>query len=201
MEITWEELAKLSLLTYFEVDKKTKAGVVEPYDDYIIEYLGAHTTDEDMDTNYLDMLNSKRSFGECYRYARYLALAIKGEFNLHIGNLSGVYGGRFPHAWIETKDYVYDVGFIGKWPKKTYYDLFKPIDIESIDLMDDQKFFYHLKHNREAINKPKMPFLKYVGWYDYTDAILNGNQVEMPEFFYFPQDEEKIKEYEGTIRE
>ena len=138
-----------------------KVEVVVPYEEYLIEFLSTHTDKSDIyEDNYLDALNSVHSIGRCHRFARYLALGLKGPFKLIEGNLSALNKVRFDHCWIETEDSVYDVSFSGKWPKETYYKLFKPTSQKVIDL-DKDPTFARIKANMVAAKVPsKEPHLK-----------------------------------------
>ena len=186
------ECAKASLPIYLKINILFNEGEIAPYDDYLIEFLATHKNKDIYLDNYLDSLNSTASIGNCYDYARYLALGMKGKFDVIEGNLSALHGGYFAHCWIETDKYVYDVAFSGKWPKKQYYDLFKPIDKKKIDLSTDEKYNNYLKNNIKAKTKSKDPFLRHIGWYGYTRNRLEGWPMDSPCFSYFPQDEERV---------
>ena len=195
------ELARKSLPIFEKVNEYTDEGIVVPYDDYLIKYLSTHTNKDYKYDNYLDLLCSTRSMGNCYTYARYLALGMKGDYQLCEGNLSSLYDGYFPHAWVENDKYVYDVAFIGKWPKEVYYKLFNPIDVKIIDLENDKKFTKYKNNSIEAINKAECPFLKYIKWYGYMSNVLSGWPMDSPAFSVFPQDEEKMKAYKEAEEE
>lgn len=184
---------KQSLSTFRKISDLYNLGIVVPYEDYLIQYLATHTDKVNLpDTNFLDSLNSVESIGNCYRYTRYLALGLTEPFILIEGNLSSLYGGHFPHCWIETKDYVYDVGFAGKWPKSTYYNIFKPKQRKEMPLRKDP-YLYQLRMGLTASKEEsKDKHLKYIGWHGYTACVSQGNSVEKPVFHYFPEDKEKM---------
>ncbi len=190
------KLAMESLAVYYQVQELFRDGKVVPYDDYLIEFLATHTNKGKDFDNYLDSLNSTNSISKCYDYARYLALGMKDDFKLIEGNLSALSGGYFAHCWIETEEYVYDVAFSGKWPKKLYYEVFKPIEQNIIDLSMDKKYNSYLKNNIIAEKKAELLYLKYIGWYGYTQNMLSGWPMASPPFCYFPQEEKKAKEQE-----
>ncbi|MDE5587037.1 MAG: hypothetical protein K2I72_01545, partial [Bacilli bacterium] len=120
---------KEDLGIYRKIDEYVKGSIVLPFDNDILNYLNGHvdSANKDLKTNYLDGLNSSYSVGKCFRFARYLALAMEGrDFKLCEGRLGAFDNGDFPHAWIENEEFVYDVTFMGVWPKDVYYKLFLP---------------------------------------------------------------------------
>ena len=186
---------------YGRVNTCYTIGIVVPFDDYLLQYLASHTDQEKLsNTNFLDSMNSKESIGDIDRYIRYLALGIREPFELKSGSLAAISDGFFKHTWIEIGNYVYDVSFAGKWPKETYYRLFRPQNIVDIDLRTD-KYLRELRANLiPSKKKSEDVHLKYVGWLAYTSALSKGENVDSPIFYSFPEDKESMKEKEPQER-
>ena len=109
MESNIRETMKNCLPIYEKFDDYIEEGIVIPYDDYLIEFLATNAPNKNSYYSYLDLLNSTSSIGNCFEYARYLALGMKEPFKLCEGNLSSLYDGYFPHGWIENDEYVYPI--------------------------------------------------------------------------------------------
>lgn len=173
-------------------------GMIVPYDDYLLEFLANHTNSRDhrmIKSNYLDTLCSTYSVGENPLFTRYLALGMRGEFKLCTGTFNAVDTPNKQY-WIETDEFVYDVSFIGKYPKALYYELFKPVNIEVIDLEED----YHFKNikNTQAKEKKDTYYLKYFDWHLFMKLANNFTPFwgpnPVPELIDFPQFKPKEEE-------
>ena len=126
----------------------------------ILSYLNTHrdATNREIEANYLDSLNSSYSIGKCFRFSRYLALSMEGQnFKLCEGSLNAFNNGDFPHSWIEKGDYVYDVTFMGVWPKDVYYKLFMPSIEKVINLNADEAYQDYKKNTVESEKKKAKP--------------------------------------------
>lgn len=189
--------SKNNMTIYKKINEYIKEGVITPYEDSLLNYLSTHTdeSNDKIKSNYLDALNSTYSISNCYIFARYLALAINKPFHLYEGKLTSLYEGEFPHAWIETEDSIYDVSFIGKWPKKIYYKLFQPKIENDVDLETDKKFNYYKCNNIETQKSSKLSVLKYIDWYGYMINASIPNPLGIPfypSWNYFPRDLNKV---------
>lgn len=183
------------LKIYQKINEYIVEGLVIPYDDDILYFLDTHTDiNNKYIKSYLSGLKSTYSISKCYRFARYLALGINKKFHLYEGKLSKLSDSDFTHAWIETDNYVYDVSFIGKWPKKLYYQLFQPQVEKEIDLNNDEKYLEY-KKNCQEIQNSNNHVLQYIDWYNYMRFIMIPNPYISinPSWLYFPQDIEKVK--------
>ncbi len=128
---------------YKKINEYVNGAIVLPFDADILSYLNTHrdAANREIEANYLDSLNSSYSIGKCFRFSRYLALSMEGQsFKLCEGSLNAFNNGDFPHSWIEKGDYVYDVTFMGVWPKDVYYKLFMPSIEKVIDLNTDEAY-------------------------------------------------------------
>lgn len=184
------------LAIFQKINIYIEEGIVTSFEDDLLHFLASYTDLENKKPNYLNALNSNYSIGKCYRFARYLALGMSQPFHLYEGKLGSLYQGKFTHAWIETKDSVYDTSFIGKWPKKLYYQLFQPIVEKDINLESDESYIKYKNNNTEASSKDNFPLLMYVNWYAYmTDASI-PNPFGIPVYpcwNYFSQDLKKVE--------
>lgn len=202
--------SKEDMQIYRKISEYVEGGVVLPFDNDIIAYLNSHVDsgNEELKTNYLDGLNSSYSIGKCHRFARYLALAMSGrKFKLCEGRLGSFDKGDFPHAWIEDENFVYDVTFMGVWPKDVYYKLFSPSIDNVVDLETDEKIQEYKKNTIDAYQKNKKPYLKYRDWYGYFYSRMVpflpmgvSNEVKT---FYFPcnKDEAYVYEFVANIED
>lgn len=178
-------------------------GMIVPYDDYLLEFLANHTNCRDrrmIKSNYLDTLCSTYSVGENPLFTRYLALGMRGEFKLCTGTFNAVDTSNKQY-WIETEEFVYDVSFIGKYPKALYYELFKPVNIEVIDLEKDYDF-KNIK-NTQAKEKKDTYYLKYFDWHLYMKLANHfnpfGRPKLVPELIDFPQFKSKEEEMPDNL--
>lgn len=188
---------KEDLIIYQKINECISEGLVTPFEDDLLDFLANHT---DKDNNniksYLSGLKSIYSISKCFRFSRYLALGMNQPFHLYEGRLNKLNNGDFPHALIETEDYVYDVSFIGKWPKKLYYQLFQPVIEKEIDLEHDEKYLEYKSNTIETQIQDEIPLLQYIDWYNYKRFALVPNPYVTitPDWLYFPQDQEKLSE-------
>lgn len=202
MQYTFGELikihSKVDMSIYRKIDEYVNGAIVVPFDKDILNYLNSHVdkNNSNLETNYLDGLNSSYSIGKCYRFARYLALAMEGrDFKLCEGHLHAFDQGDFTHAWLEDDDFVYDVAFMGVWPKDVYYKLFVPSIDGVVDLNTDPAYQEYKKNTIEAHKQRIKPFLTYRDWYSYYYSTMVpfmplgiSNEVKS---FYFPCDKEE----------
>ncbi len=186
-------MAKKNLEIYSKVNHYINVGVVLPFEKEMIDYLATHTDEGTLrDTNYLDSLNSIYSIGNCFRYSRYVALAMNQPFKLCSGFLSTLHDGDFQHSWIETEYSVYDVTFTGKWPKGLYYELFKPSKVKVANLMTDQLYRVIKCRAVPATHISESQTLKEIAWFGYTDLNLAGYGIEEPWFYELPATQKRI---------
>lgn len=193
MKYTWKDIKIFERINELIAECK-----IMPYDDYLLEFLANHTDVQNssmIKTNYLDALCSTYSVGKNPKFSRYLALGMKEPFKLCTGTFNSVSVAN-KQTWIETEEFVYDVSFIGKYPKALYYELFEPINVETIDLNDDYDF-KNIK-NIETKEKKGTYYLKYFNWHLYMklakdfDPLWGPNPI--PELIDFPQPENKKEE-------
>ncbi len=105
---------KEDLAIYQKINYYIKEEIVVPFEYNLLLFLATHTDSENKKiADYLSALNSNYSIKKCYKFTRYLALGMEQSFHLCEGKLGSLHNGEFPHAWIETKDSIYDVSFIG----------------------------------------------------------------------------------------
>ncbi len=188
---------------YKKINEYVNGAIVLPFDADILSYLNTHrdAANREIEANYLDSLNSSYSIGKCFRFSRYLALSMEGQsFKLCEGSLNAFNNGDFPHSWIEKGDYVYDVTFMGVWPKDVYYKLFMPSIEKVIDLNTDEAYQEYKKNTVESEKKKAKPFLKYRDWYSYYYSLMvpfipAGVSTDI-NAFYFPCDKEEASIYE-----
>ncbi len=191
------DYSKENLAIYQKINTFIEQGLVIPFEDNLLFFLASHTDLENKKiTNYFSALDSNYSISKCYRFTRYLALGMDQPFHLYEGKLGSLYNGEFTHAWIETKDSVYDVSFIGKWPKELYYQLFQPIIEKDINLESDKDYTNYKKNNTEVSPPVDFPLLQYINWYEYMRkaSIPNPFGIALyPRWNYFPQDFQKVE--------
>ena len=152
-----------------KINQLIDASIIVPYDDYLLKFLATNTNSsikEMANTNYFDSLRSNYSLDKKGTFSRYLALGMREPFKLCTG-LFSVQDSDEKHTWIETEEFVYDVSFIGKYPKTLYYELFKPTDIETVDLEKDPDFKEYKCANVEVEKNDNDYNLKYFNWYIY----------------------------------
>ncbi len=195
--------SKEDMNIYRKIEEYVEGGVVVPFDKDILDYLNSHVDagNEDLKTNYLDALNSSYSIGKCHQFSRYLALAMAGRnFKLCEGRLSAFDKGDFPHAWIEDETWVYDVTFMGVWPKDVYYKLFFPCVDKVVDLENDAALKEYKNNTVDAKVQNKKPYLKYRNWYSYYYSLrvpfVPEDVVNEVKTFYFPGDRKGAFLYE-----
>ncbi len=193
-----EHFSNENLQIYRKVNNCIESGYVIPFEDKLVLFLASHTDSKNKEIkNYLDALNSEYSIGKGFMFARYLALGINEPFHLYEGKLKNLYNGEFTHAWIETKDYVYDVTFAGKWPKKLYYQLFQPVVEDDVNLESDEDYIKYKNRTVETTPTNNYPALQYINWYTYMRRASSPNPFNIPlnpKWYYFPQDLERINE-------
>lgn len=183
------------IMIYRMINEYVDKGLITPFEDNIIEFLATHTDQNNKNiSNYLDGLNSNYSISKCYRFSRYLALAMDKPFHLYEGRIGNIQNGDCPHAFIETDNDVYDVTLIGKWPKELYYDLLNPIVETVVDLNSDERYQEYQKNTVEALNRNTQLALKYINWYTYMRhaEIPNPYFSLEPTWLYFPEDQERV---------
>ena len=195
--------SKEDMNIYRKIDEYVEGGVVVPFDKEILDYLNSYVDSEnkDLKTNYLNGLNSSYSIGKCHKFSRYLALAMNGRnFKLCEGRLNAFDKGDFPHAWIEDETCVYDVTFMGVWPKDVYYKLLFPCVDKVVDLKTDNDYQEYKNNTVEASQKNKKPYLKYRNWYSYyysrTVPFMPEGISNEVKTFYFPCDRKGAFLYE-----
>lgn len=186
---------------YRKINEYVGCAVVVPFDKDILNYLNSHvySRNKEIETNYLASLNSSYSIDKCPRFSRYLALAMEGRtFKLCEGRLGAFDNEKDSYTWIEDDNYVYDVTFMGVWPKNIYYKLFLPSIDKIINLDADPDYQEYKKNTVETNNKNRKPFLKYHDWYSYY-YFYNpfiprfSNEVKS---FYFPCNKDEALTYE-----
>ncbi len=162
-------------------------GTVKPYELELQNDLRNHTDKNNINViNYLSALCSSYGIGKCYLFSRYLMLFLDpNEYSLKEGYLDSFKDRKFNHCWIEGEEYVYDVTFIGKWPKEEYYKVFSPIVEESIDLRKDDEFQRMMKNNICSVDE--YGTFCYVDWYNY----MKNNTIS----FHSTREPLMIKEY------
>lgn len=186
--------SKSDLQIYKKINDLVNDYLVTPFEDELLYFLATHTDKNNKNiTSFLEGLKSTYSISKCYRFARYLALGINKPFHLYEGKLSNLCNGDFPHAWIETDEFIYDVSFIGKWPKDIYYQLFNPVIEEEIDLNNDPKYLEYKSDCVEIHPQEESFFLKYIDWYTYMCYTMTPNPFIYinPSWYYYPQDYER----------
>lgn len=155
---------------YKKINMCITLNLILPYDEEIIWFLSSYGNKTDS-KSYLELLCSNKSVGKCYTYSRYLALAfinMNKNFKLYEGKLKKLRKGEFTHAWIEVDDFVYDVTFIGKYPKELYYRLFNPVIEKEFDMVNDEKL-KTISKNIISIQNPVDKHLQYADWYEYCN--------------------------------
>lgn len=197
-----DDFSEENLAVYEEINKFIRDGFVKPYEDSLLLFLANHTEKWTKHSkSYFELLTSTYSIGKCDMFARYLALGMEQPFHLYKGKLGSLYDGKMQHEWIETEDYVYDVTFIGKWPKDLYYHLFKPVVETEINLENDKEYLEYKSNTIEVTAVDQMPLLKYIDWHCYmlTASYAYTQYFGLPVFptwHHFPQDEERLKQKE-----
>lgn len=158
--------SKEDIKVYEGFDTLIKNGDIRPYEEDLVEFLNTHT--DFSGESYIDQLTSTSSTKLNFKLARYLMIYLKDKGALLMdGKLSTLRNGNFEHYWIEQGDSVYDTTFIGKWDKGDFYDLFKPTDIEVVDLDKDIDYELFVKNNR-VIPCSEYKELEYFDWYRYN---------------------------------
>ena len=190
-----------NIAIYLKINEYVKDGTVVPFENSLLNYLATHTdaSNDNVEFNYLNALNSTYSISKCYLFTRYLALAMNKPFRLCEGKLTSLYEGEFQHAWIETDDSVYDVAFIGKWPKSVYYDLFQPVVEKDVNLDDDKEYNHYKRNNIKATIPALVPVLKYIDWYRYmrNAQIPYPSDITLsPSWRYFPKDLDRAEYFD-----
>ena len=170
---------KEELKIYKKYVESIKNNVILPYDKELLFELNTHKNKNIKMNSYLSSLCSENSIGKNIIYTRYLMLFLnKKEYKLYDGYLSS-FKSKFNHSWIESDKYVYDVTFIGKWPKNVFYEIFKPIKKEEINLDKDTEYNLALKNNIETKNTYKE--IEYFDWYNYMkNNTVNTRALSEP---------------------
>ena len=164
--------SKEELVVYKKYYESVQNGIVKPYDDSIIKSLSIYKNIKDNKMNsYLESLCSTYSIGKSHMYSLYLMQFLDDKkFKVYNGYLSNLTDEKYSHTWIESDEEVYDVAFIGKWPKDVYYEIFNPIKKNEVEL--DSEEYKNIKRNNTIV-KPNKNTLKYFDWYSY----MNNNTV------------------------
>ena len=161
------------LQIYKKINICISLKLILPYDNEVISFLSSYGNNADSNS-YLELLCSNKSIGKCYTYSRYVALAfisMNKNFKLYEGKLKNLRKGEFTHAWIEVDDFVYDVTFIGKYPKELYYRLFNPVIEKEIDISNDEKL-KTIRENMISIQNPVEKSFQYADWYEYFNTNI-----------------------------
>ena len=159
--------SKEELVIYKKFYESIQNGTVKPYEEELINKLKMYRNKDDMYMkNYYDSLCSNLSSGKSFLFSHYLMLFLDNKkYKICNGYLSAFNGKKFSHTWIEGENEVYDVTFIGKWPKEKYYELFKPV-VEIKEKVDSNEVF--IKNNVLA-DKTSTLNASYVDWYNYME--------------------------------
>lgn len=168
---------------YKKVNKNIISGSILPYEEDVISFLSSHGNGTDLNS-YLELLCSNESIGKVSTYIKYLALAfinIQKPFKINEGKLNLYKPDRdVTHTWIEVDDWVYDVTFIGKYPKELYYELFEPVSKKEVDIESDEKL-QEIKKLVVTLPQKESQHLQYPDWYEYFEINLRR-----PYGIYFP---------------
>ena len=170
---------KEELKIYKKYVESIKNNMILPYDKELLFKLNTHKNKNIKMNSYLSSLCSENSIGKNIIYTRYLMLFLnKKEYKLYDGYLSN-FKKKFNHSWIENDKYVYDVTFIGKWPKNLFYEVFNPVINEEINLEKDIEYNLAVKNNIEVSNT--LNEMEYIDWYSYMkNNTLNTRAISEP---------------------
>ena len=182
-----------------EVYKKIKEyildGKVKPYDELLQNELKTHTDKNNENfSNYLNALCSDYCVGKSYLLSRYVIQFLdKEKYHLMNGTYDA-FDDKCDAYWIENDDYVYDVVFTGKWPKKLYYDTFLPNKVNKIDLKND-KPLKRIEQGNIHTNNIEDNGFRYVDWYSYmkNNTIGFHSHYEALHCLEYPNNDESIK--------
>ena len=129
--------------SFGKIQNLVESGIIDTYDKEIIDFLSTHTINYKgkNDISFLDMFNNDDITNKnAADFSRYLALAFEGKCKLFAGTMHNVFDGKMINYWVETEDSVYDTFLTGKYPKKVYYELFRPTHKQEINLNDDPNY-------------------------------------------------------------
>lgn len=183
---------------YARINQAVEEEKVMSYEDNIITFLRTHKQKGSWDS-YFDDLQSKTAVGKGNHYIRYLAMGMDpSKIKLKEGILNAFSARKFENHWIETEDSVYDANFLGKWDKKAFYEIFKPIIVDERDITEDDEFLKAQANDKtiEGVDS-KNPPMKYINWVAYYNSALIPNPFGMPlllPWVELPKKKKTIKE-------
>lgn len=171
------------LEAYKKINKNIISGLILPYEEDIVTFLSSHGNGIDSNS-YLELLCSSESVAKADTYINYLALAfinMNKPFKIYEGKVNLYKPDRdVTHTWIEVDDWVYDVTFIGKYPKELYYELFGPESKKEVDIESNEKL-QEARKSMVLLSRKSSQHLQYPDWHEFYDVNLRRSYG-----MYFP---------------
>ena len=126
------------LKKYKEYYENILNGNIVSFDEELINKLKTHKNKSDKSMkDFMSAIVSYSNGGSTYLKSRYLKQFLNDEYKVCDGYINGFEEPLF-HSWIENDEVVYDILFIGVWPKELYYQVMNPVVTKVMDENDKE---------------------------------------------------------------